>query len=67
MGMLAGKTGLGVVAVFLGLALHGAAFAQSSSAQSPQAPSTAPLTDRTPGATEGESYVETDLSFVPVG
>src|SRR5262245_64248062 len=52
MGMLTGKTGPGVVAGILGLALHGAAFAQSSSAQSPQAPSTAPLTDRTPGATE---------------
>src|SRR5262245_3183869 len=52
MGMPADITGLGVVAGILVLALHGAAFPQSSAAQSPQAPSTAPLIDRTPGAME---------------
>jgi hypothetical protein len=52
MGVLAGKTGFGAIAVFLGLALNGAAFAQSGDTQTSQAPSAAPLTDRTPGATE---------------
>jgi len=52
MPVLASKTGFVAVAVFLGWALSISAFAQSSTAQSPQAPTTAPLTDRTPGATE---------------
>jgi Alginate export len=51
MHILAGKTRLGAVAIFLELALHITACAQNSTPQSPQAPSTAPLTDRTPGAT----------------
>src|SRR5262245_50328257 len=49
---LAGKTGFGAIAVFLVVALNGAAVAQSGATQTSQTPSTAPLTDRTPGATE---------------
>jgi hypothetical protein len=48
----AGNTGLGVIAVFLGVAFNGAAFAKSGATQPSQAPSAAPLADRTPGATE---------------
>jgi hypothetical protein len=51
--MPAGKTGLRAAAVFLGFAFSVTAFAQRGNAQSSQAPSTAPLTDRTPGAAEG--------------
>src|SRR5215510_3735560 len=50
----AGQTGLGTIAVTLGLVLNSIAFAQSGAAQAPQAPSTAPLTDRTPSATWSE-------------
>src|SRR5262249_49300902 len=50
--MPAGKTGLRAAAVILGFAFAVTAFAQSGNAQSSQAPSTAPLTDRTPDAAE---------------
>lgn len=52
--VLASKTAFGAAAVFLWLALSIAAFAQSGGAQAPQAPSPAPLTDRSPGSTGSE-------------
>ena len=52
MRLLSGQAGFWRAAVCAGLMLNAAAFGQTSGTQSPPAPSPAPLTDRTPGATE---------------